>query len=110
MRRLSLIVGFLLCWLLAGCGAFFTKENNGGGGGGTSTHFAYVVNTNNGGAGSISVFSVDSSTGALAASANIATQTSGAQGATIAAGKFLYVGSNSGGVNGYVINSANGGL
>ena len=109
MARAVLLMVSVACWLLAGCGDFFTKENNGGGGS-TSAHFAYVVNTNNVGAGSISVFKVDATSGALSATANVSTPTLGPQGATIAAGKFLYVGSNGGGVAGYVINASTGGL
>src|SRR5689334_5023492 len=84
--------------LLAGCGDFFTKENGSGGGGSTGASRVYVTNN---GDNSISVFSADTSTGALTVTSSASSGTSGPQGIAIASGKFLFAGSNGNGVSGY---------
>ncbi len=92
--------------LLAGCGDFFSKNTGGsGGGGGSSVSRVYVTNN---GDNTISVFRIDTSTGALSVTSSAATGTAGPQGLAVAAGKFLFAGSNGTGVSGYTINSSDG--
>jgi 6-phosphogluconolactonase (cycloisomerase 2 family) len=112
MLRMRLLVLSLIAATLAGCGDFFTKETGNGGGSDSSTpHFAYVVNSNGlTAAGSISTFTVDSSTGALTAAGTLATPTLGPRSAVIVQKKFLYYGSSGAEIAAYTVNPATGAL
>jgi 6-phosphogluconolactonase len=108
MPRRFIILSFALL-LLAGCGNFFSDEPDNGGNPDTP-RFAYVVNTNNLGPGTISIFSVNETSGALTAAGSVSTPAGGPQSAVIVLGRFLYVGSNGGGVSGFTINESTGAL
>lgn len=116
-RTVGLVILLAGALLLASCGDFFTPVtggSGGGGGGGTggTPKFAYTANFSGGAAGSVSAFTVNSSTGAL-------TETLGspfaagtgpvALGADVN-GKFLYVSHQGGGVAAYTINRNDGTL
>src|SRR5206468_771035 len=96
---------------VSGCGNFFTKRTDNPSGS-TSSKFAYVANFNNGGAGSISPFTLDTATGALTANGSpVSTSVSsgtGGDGPTslaIVLGKFLYSVNDGAGVSGFSIKS-----
>ena len=109
MLHVRLLILSVIALALAGCGDFFTKETDDGGSTDTP-HFAYVINSNGLAAGSISIFSVDSSTGALTAAGSLATPTLGPRSAVIVQGKFLYFGSSGAEIAAYAINSSTGSL
>ena len=95
----------LLVVALNGCGDFFVNDNGSSGGTTGTPKFAYVSNYNSGGAGSISAFTVDSSTGALTAVSG-SPFSSGAGNGPVgivadSAGNFVFVANEGGGVSSF---------
>lgn len=108
-------MGWVACGaaaLFAGCGGFFTERTDSGNGGGTSARFAYVANFNNGGAGTVSGFSVNSTTGALTSTGQSITTgniiADGPAAVLVVSSKFLYTANDGGSVSGYTINDITG--
>src|SRR5262249_52789898 len=102
--------------VLTSCGDFFgpRDDNGGGGNGNTGTpRFLYAANFSGGvGAGTISAFTVNSSSGALTQVAtspfNAGTGPNGI--GSDSAGQFVYVSNQSGGVSGFVVDRNSGAL
>jgi 6-phosphogluconolactonase (cycloisomerase 2 family) len=110
MLHVRVLLLSFIALTLAGCDGFFTKETSNGGSGSTTPHFAYVVNSNGLAAGSISIFTVDASTGALTPTGSLATPTLGPRSAVIVQGKFLYFGSSGAEIAAFTVNSVTGAL
>ena len=104
----------LLVVALNGCGDFFVNDNGSSGGTTGTPKFAYVSNYNSGGAGSISAFTVDSSTGALTAVSGSPFSSGAGNGpvgiAADSAGNFVFVANEGGGVSSFQINRNTGAL
>jgi len=98
--------------MLPGCGGFFTPRDDSGNGGGTTARFAYVVNFNNGGSGTVSGFTVNQTNGSLTSTGqNITTGGAAADGPAavlIVGGKFLYTANDGGSVSGFTIDNITG--
>lgn len=114
MRRVFYLL-IIACLLISmpGCGSgFFTDRTDGGGSGGTTARFAYVANFNNGGAGSISGFTVNSSSGALNTTGQtVSTGGVAAEGPAavlVVLSKFLYSANDGGSVSGFTIDNITG--
>jgi 6-phosphogluconolactonase (cycloisomerase 2 family) len=110
---------------LTGCNGFFVDSNSssnnsssggGSGSGGTTTttptaKFAFVANgANNTGTGTVSAYTVNTSSGALTATSGspFAAATGPNSIVADAAGKFVYVANQSGGVSAYTVNRSTG--
>lgn len=97
--------------MLPGCGGFFTPRDDSGNGG-TSSRFAYVVNFNNGGAGTVSGFTVNQTTGSLTSTGQTITTggaiADGPAAVLIVGGKFLYTANDGGSVSGFTIDNITG--
>ncbi|MEO5937060.1 MAG: hypothetical protein ABIP81_07585, partial [Terriglobales bacterium] len=68
LRKRRVVMGWAVCVaavLFAGCGSSFFTDRVDSGGGTTTARFAYVANFNNGGAGTVTGFTVNTTTGAL---------------------------------------------
>lgn len=107
----AVVVSALL--LAAGCGDFFTPRTDTPG---TSARFVYVANFNGGGSGSITVFSVNESTGVLTVvgspvptgATGVAAGEGPAALITAGSGAYLYSANDGGGVSGFSINASTG--
>src|SRR5256885_1743592 len=119
MARLScrpfyLFLGGLLALSLTGCPGFFTPRTDTGGT--TSTpKFAFVANFQNAVAGSISIFTINSTTGALTSAQSpvatgTTTSTNGPAALATVLGKFLYSANDGGTVSGFSVNTSTGAL
>lgn len=108
-RGINLISACVIAVTFAGCGGgFFTDRTDTGGSTGTTARFAYVANFNNGGAGSISGFSVNQTSGALTSTGQAASTGNGPGAVLIVAGKFLYSANDVGTVSGFTIDNTTG--
>jgi 6-phosphogluconolactonase len=98
----------LLLLTIAGCNGFFTPRND------TTTpatKFAFVANFQNATAGSISVFSVNTTTGALTSvGSSVSTGSNGPAALVTVAGKFLYSANDAGTVSAFTVNTTTGAL
>jgi 6-phosphogluconolactonase len=99
----------LLLIALTGCGDFFTPRTD------TTTpttpKFAYVANFQNATAGSISIFSINSTTGLLTSVGSaVSTASNGPAALVTVAGKFLYSANDAGTVSAFTVNSSTGAL
>src|SRR4051812_17464823 len=98
----------LLLVALTGCSGFFTPRTD-------STpatvtpKFAFVANFQNATAGSISVFSINSTTGLLTTVGSaVSTASNGPAALVTVAGKFLYSANDAGTVSAFMVNSGTG--
>lgn len=115
-RTISLLGLIFLALIMLACGHDFWAPANPGSSSGNNptgavTKFAFAANFNNGGAGSVSAYTVDNSSGALTAVAN-SPFTTGANG-TIAvgadtSGKFVFAANQAGGVSAFTVDRTNG--
>jgi 6-phosphogluconolactonase len=99
----------LLAISLTGCSGFFTPRTD------TTTpttpKFAYVANFQNATAGSISIFSINSTTGLLTSvGSSVSTASNGPAALVTVAGKFLYSANDAGTVSAFTVNSTTGAL
>jgi 6-phosphogluconolactonase len=107
MRKTFVVTATLILSLLfPGCGGFFDDPGNGGGGGGgTTPRFVFAANFTGGtGTGTVSSFTVNSSSGALTAlntSFNAGTGPTGI--ASDPKGKFVFVANQGGGVSAFTV-------
>src|SRR6185436_5416026 len=112
MRGRLILIAVLSLLPVSGCGNFFTDRTDNGGG--SSSKFAYVTNFNGGGAGSVSSFSVDTTTGLLTSLGTaVATGAGGISDGPAAltiSGNFLYTANDGGGISAFTINTTNGAL
>ena len=110
-----LLAAIALQMATAGCGGFFTDRTT------TSTassqSFTFVSNFNNAGAGTISIYTLNTSTGALITGSTVATGASSdatsfgpAALATAKAGSFLYAANDGGTVSAFSVNATTGAL
>ena len=76
LRKRRGVMGIVVCIaavLFAGCGSGFFTDRVDTGTGGTTARFAYVANFNNGGAGTVTGFTVNTTTRVLSSFAPSAT-------------------------------------
>jgi 6-phosphogluconolactonase len=112
VRRFIAVFLSVLLVASSGCSGFFTPRDDDDGTGGTA-RFAYVANFNGGGAGTISTFSVNSSTGALTSTGSAVSTGTGGDGPAalvVAQGKFLYSANDEGSVSAFTIDANTGAL
>ncbi len=100
---------------LNGCGNFFTSDNGSSGGStGGTPKFVFVSNFNSGGAGSVSAFTVDSSTGALTAVTGSPFSSGAGSGpvgiAADSGGNFVFMPNQGGGISSFQVNRNSGAL
>lgn len=113
-RVIALIIVSLLALTLVGCPGFFTPRSDTGGT--TSTpKFAFVANFQNGTAGSISIFTIDPTTGALTStggtvSTGSTSLTNGPASLVTVLGKYLYSANDGGSVAAFSVNTTSGAL
>jgi 6-phosphogluconolactonase len=113
-RLLALLVSSVTALMLVGCPGFFTPRSSSGSSGSTPK-FAFVANFQNSTAGSISTFTIDSTTGALtttgtATATGNTTITNGPASLVTVLGKYLYSANDGGSVSAFSINSSTGAL
>lgn len=117
MRRVSktlfLLISSLLALGLSGCPGFFTPRTDTGTT--TGSKFAYVANFQSATAGSISIFSINASTGALTSSGSAvstgSTSASNGPAALVTVlNKFLYSANDGGTVSAFTIDATTGAL
>ncbi len=114
-RNRQAVLGWVVCCaaaVFAGCGSGFFTDRVDPGGGGTTARYAYVANFNNGGAGTVSGFSVNSTTGALTTTGQSITTgnvvADGPGAVLVVSSKFVYTANDGGSVSGYTINDLSG--
>src|SRR2546423_1619342 len=100
-RRLTLIlvVHLVLTLAVVGCGKFFRTDTSSGGSGSSATEFLYVANANNGGQGSVSTFTINTTSGALTANGTLNAQNDTSVLAIDPQNRFLFAGNNAGGIS-----------
>src|SRR5689334_19425998 len=104
-----LILASSLLLTLSGCSDFFTPRS--GTVPGSTPRFAFVANFQGGSAGTISIFSINASTGALTTaqspvSTGSSTATNGPAALVTVGGKFLYSANDGGTVSGFTVNTS----
>src|SRR5438309_963256 len=125
LHKLGFIVTIAFLFTLAGCsGGFFSSRTDSCGSGfftanctttGSTPKFAFVANFQNGTAGSISIFTIDSTTGALTStggtvSTGSTTATNGPASLVTVLGKYLYSANDGGSVSAFSVNTTSGAL
>ncbi|MCU1311061.1 MAG: 6-phosphogluconolactonase, cycloisomerase 2 family [Candidatus Angelobacter sp.] len=99
----------LLLVALTGCNGFFTPRTDPPAP--TTPKFAFVANFQNATAGSISIFSINSTTGLLTTVGSaVSTASNGPAALVIVGGKFLYSANDAGTVSAFTVNSSTGAL
>ncbi len=125
-RFLAFFITSAFALLSVGCGGFFSQRsdtcgsgfftsNCNTGGGTTASKFAFVANFQNATAGSVSVFTINSTTGALTStgssfSTGSTTLSNGPASLITVLGKYLYTANDGGSVSAFTINTATGAL
>ncbi len=125
-RFLAFLITSTFALLSVGCGGFFSQRTDtcGSGfftsncntnGGGTASKFAFVANFQNATSGSVSVFTIDSTTGALTStgssfSTGTTTLTNGPASLITVLGKYLYTANDGGSISAFTINTSTGAL